>query len=128
MGIQGSIPGGVIMRVLVCGGRDFNDFGRLCTVLDGLSSRVGPIEICHGGARGADALAGCWASDRTIDCTVYAADWLKHGKAAGCIRNATMLAEFKPDLVVAFPGGRGTTDMVRRAKRAGVDVVDLAPS
>lgn len=45
-----------------------------------------------------------------------------NGKAAGPIRNQRMLDEGKPDLVVAFPGGRGTADMVRRAKAAGVPV------
>jgi hypothetical protein len=46
----------------------------------------------------------------------------KHGRAARPIRNQRMLDEGKPDLVVAFPGGRGTTDMIRRAERAGVPV------
>ena len=48
------------------------------------------------------------------------ADWTKHGKAAGPIRNQKMLDEC-PDLVVAFPGGKGTADMVRRAMKAGID-------
>jgi hypothetical protein len=53
---------------------------------------------------------------------VYVAQWKKHGRAAGPIRNQRMLDEGKPDLVVAFPGGRGTADMIRRAERAGVPV------
>jgi hypothetical protein len=50
------------------------------------------------------------------------ADWNTHGRAAGPIRNQRMLDEVKPELVVAFPGGRGTADMVRRAREAGVNV------
>jgi hypothetical protein len=53
---------------------------------------------------------------------VYVAQWKKHGRAAGPIRNQRMLDKGKPDLVVAFPGGRGTADMIRRAERAGVPV------
>ena len=57
---------------------------------------------------------------------IFPADWIRHGRAAGPIRNEQMLREGCPDLVVAFhddPGlGRGTADMVRRALAAGVPV------
>jgi len=53
------------------------------------------------------------------------AKWSKHGRAAGPIRNQEMIDECKPDLVVAFPGGRGTADMVRRAKAAGIRVIEV---
>jgi hypothetical protein len=35
------------------------------------------------------------------------------------------MLEYGPDLVVAFPGGRGTADMVRRAKAAGCEVLEV---
>ena len=54
--------------------------------------------------------------------SIYPADWDKHGKAAGPIRNKQMIDEGKPDLVIAFPGGRGTAGAVRLAKFAGVTV------
>jgi hypothetical protein len=56
---------------------------------------------------------------------VYPADWAKHGRAASPIRNQQMLDEGRPNLVVAFPGGRGTADMVRRARSAGVEVIEV---
>lgn len=43
-------------------------------------------------------------------------------RAAGPIRDQEMLDKGKPDLVVAFLGNRGTADMVRRAREAGVPV------
>ena len=49
-------------------------------------------------------------------------EWAKFGKRAGPMRNARMLAEFNPELVIAFPGGRGTADMIARAKKARVSV------
>lgn len=49
------------------------------------------------------------------------------GKAAGPIRNQHMIDTAKPDLVVSFPGGAGTADMVRRAKAAGVRVIEVEP-
>jgi len=48
-----------------------------------------------------------------------------HGRAAGPVRNAQMLAEGKPDFVVAFPGGRGTADMCKQARARGVKVVEV---
>jgi hypothetical protein len=110
------------MRILVCGGRDFNNRLFLAATLESL----GPItRVIHGGARGADMLAGEWAIENGIPFEVFGADWEKYGRAAGPRRNAEMLAKGKPDLVVAFPGGRGTADMVRRAKAKGVPVKEI---
>lgn len=109
------------MRVLVCGGRNYEHAERLFGVLDSLPQR--PTTIVHGGARGADWLAGRWAYYAEVDVEVYAADWAR-GKRAGPERNQRMI-ESKPDLVVAFPGGRGTADMVRRAKAAGIPIVEV---
>lgn len=114
------------MRVLVCGGRDYRDRFMVCVTLDNLVDERGEISaIIHGGATGADEWAHEWAVGSWCDVDVYPAEWQRHGKRAGPIRNARMLAEGKPDLVVAFPGGRGTADMVRRARAAGVEVVEV---
>lgn len=113
---------GVTMRVLVCGGRDYQDDGVVFKALDEVDAVKGVDEIIHGGARGADTLAGYWADKNGVPKTVFLADWDTHGKAAGAIRNQQML-DTDPDLVVAFPGGRGTEDMVRRAKRSGYPVM-----
>lgn len=108
--------------VLVCGGRDYADCEHLFGVLD-LIHRKRPIDvIIHGNARGADSLAGAWAGSRGVGCMVFPADWQTHGKAAGAIRNQEMLDRGEPDSVIAFPGGRGTADMVRRARKAGIPV------
>ena len=64
-----------------------------------------------------------------IECLTFPADWKTYGRAAGPLRNARMIAEGKPDLVLAFPGGRGTADMTRKARAAGVEVrAVLTPS
>ena len=82
--------------------------------------------MIHGDASGADRLAGEWAKERCIEVLARPAEWKKHGRAAGPIRNQAMLAE-KPQLVVAFPGGKGTADMVAKAKKAGLEVVVIEP-
>lgn len=117
------------MKVLVCGGRDYTDRYHVDNVLDAVLWRYfGITELIHGGANGADRLAGDWASLRGIPVRVFHADWRTHGKAAGPIRNQKMLDESKPDLVVAFPGGRGTADMVCRAMAVGIEVLESAKS
>ena len=108
------------MRVLVCGGRDFNDREFVDIVLSRIHAETPITVIITGMARGADRLGSLWGHDRELRVIDFVADWERHGKAAGPIRNQRMLDEGKPDMVVAFPGGRGTADMVDRARRAGI--------
>lgn len=120
------------MKVLVCGGRDMDRIDA-CNwlernALDELSFASGlsnfTIEkIIHGGCRGADEGAGEWAKSENIPVVVCRADWKKHGKAAGPIRNRMMLDVHKPDFVIALPGGRGTENMISLAESYGVRVI-----
>ena len=117
------------LRVLVCGSREWKDRDMISTTLWHVHNRMGGISlIIHGGCRGADMLAGDVADANGVPYQVYPAYW-KHGKSAGPIRNAKMLAEGKPDLVLAFThdleASRGIKDMVTRARAAGVRVVVL---
>lgn len=116
------------MRVLVCGGRDYRDRKTLRDVLDGFHAATPFSSVIHGDAPGADTLAGMWALQHDILVEVYPAEWRRYGRSAGPIRNEKMLREGRPDLVVAFPGGRGTADMVRRAQKAGVRVEKVEPN
>lgn len=121
------------MRVLVCGGRHYADRNRVYKELGDLLSDPAdeygmPYKdavVISGGATGADQHALDWAVVHWCQFEEYKANWAQHGKAAGHIRNQQMLDEGKPDLVLAFPGGRGTADMVRRAKKAGIEVKEI---
>ncbi|XUM19809.1 DUF2493 domain-containing protein [Bradyrhizobium oligotrophicum S58] len=114
-------------RVLVCGGRDFTDANRIWSVLDHYLREADDFEcLIQGEARGADRIAGEWADARSVRVLPFPADWNGLGNAAGAIRNAQMLREGRPTMVIAFPGGRGTADMVDRAKRAGVPVLEIS--
>lgn len=112
------------LRVLVCGGRDFADATTLGAWLGGIHKDHGINLLIEGGARGADRMARMFGEWKGIPVKTFEADWVKYGKAAGVIRNQQMLDEGMPDLVVAFVGGRGTADMARRARAAGVRVLD----
>ena len=112
------------MRVLVCGGREYDNLGVVLSVLS--EHLKGDTEfVIEGGAKGADFLGRCVAKYLGFKVVAYPADWKTHGKAAGGIRNQQMLDEGKPDLVIAFPGGVGTADMVRRAKAANIEVIEI---
>ncbi len=111
---------------LICGGRGFKDAEMFASAMGDLIHLRGmPSRIVQGGYRGADSLAREWATRHAIDCKTEKADWNKHGPAAGPIRNQAMLDKYAPDFVVAFPGDRGTADMVRRSRKADVDVAEI---
>ena len=115
------------MRVLICGGRDFSDADFMDRYLRIVDRRYVIKHVIQGGARGADRLAKNWAEGCGVPVTEYRADWSKYGKAAGPRRNQQMIDEGKPDLVIAFGGGRGTADMVRKAEAAGIKVFRSPP-
>lgn len=118
------------MRILVCGSRHFNDWEKMNEVMF-QNFYPGDILI-HGDARGADRLSERCKQPYT-EVIRFPADWEKHGKAAGPIRNRQMLDEGKPDLVIAFlaPDSRGTQNMIDQATKAGVPVkivkIDVTP-
>lgn len=113
------------MIVVVTGGRNFSDEERVRYVLTLLNTINNIEELYEGGARGVDEFARRWALDHGVGGNSYPAYWERHGKAAGSIRNSEMLKTVSPDLVVAFPGGKGTGHCVRTARSLGLDVLEV---
>ncbi len=123
-------------RVLVCGGRDYgtrvteegytvintDEVSYLNTILDSLKTEFTDLVIIQGEARGADTLAKDWALRNKVMTLSFPANWKQYGKSAGYRRNTQMLEEGKPDMVIAFPGGRGTKMMCEIAETAGITV------
>ncbi len=112
-------------RILVCGGVEWSNITLTEAVLDGFREQYHekgrPIVIVQGGAVGADYIAKAWAEKHDIPGETFKAEWNKYGRAAGPIRNSAML-KTSPDLVIAFPGGRGTNDTVTKAQKLGIEV------
>ena len=111
------------MRLLVCGGRNYKARDVVYSLLDAIHAQSPISTIIQGGATGADALAASWAYRNRVNVEEYRANWAQYGPAAGPIRNQRMLDKGRPTAYHAFPGGRGTSDMVQRCKRAGVPEV-----
>jgi hypothetical protein len=129
------------MRVLVTGGRTYSNKDLVYSVLDSLLAlpAVGAdnLVIMNGGATGADSLSTSWAMFRRIPVFVFAAQWDRHGKEAGAIRNLRMAMELRTCrdklgeecLVVGFktPGKQnlGTNHMMSIAARENFRVIDV---
>lgn len=114
-------------KVLVCGGRDFNNQGFLFDAMDSLHKSFNITCVINGGAPGADTLSQMWAQNEHVEVKTYMADWIGLGRKAGPIRNQKMLDE-NPDIgiIIAFPGGRGTENMISKAKAAGKQLIQFA--
>lgn len=118
-------------RLIVCGGRDYTDSDRVAQVLESILKRKFSMTVIHGGAPGADTLASNWRKRRAIlrDCALneeaFPADWKTHGKRAGPLRNQAMV-DSGADGCVAFPGGRGTADMIGRCRKAWIPVWEIS--
>jgi hypothetical protein len=112
------------ITVLVCGGRKYRGKQHVFSVLDELHENRTIGLLVHGNAPGADELAEKWAKSRQVMYLGVPAPWKQLGNAAGPIRNSYMLDKSKPDVVIAFPGGRGTADMFGKAERQNVTMMD----
>lgn len=108
--------------IAVTGGRDYPDKQRVYDALDAASKYYGDnVFLAIGDATGADRHAWEWAIDRKVPYRRFHAEWDKYGKMAGPIRNRDMLNS-GVDVLVAFPGGRGTAGCIKEAERRMIPV------
>lgn len=109
-------------RVIVAGGRDFNDYELLESTLDELFCHLGDvdIQIVCGEARGADTLGKRYAQEHNIPVVSFPAQWDRYGKSAGYKRNVEMAGY--ANMLVAFWDGesKGTKHMIDTAKKFGL--------
>lgn len=110
-------------RILVCGGRNYFDRDVFGMAMQFMRQHFAEkFCIIEGGAPGADTLAREWALYHMVPLLEFPANWRNMGQRAGTIRNTWMLDFGSPDLVIAFPGGHGTANMVAQAKDRKIDV------
>lgn len=109
------------MKLCVTGGREWTDRRFIWKRLDTLHLARPVTVLGHGDARGVDRICRDWAKARRITDKPYPADWDNLGDDAGFIRNGEMLDDFQPDLLAVFPGGNGTMDCARQARKKGFE-------
>jgi ABC-type enterochelin transport system substrate-binding protein len=107
--------------IIIAGGRTFNDYDSLKDTLDEILT-VEDFEVVSGGARGVDALGERYAKEKGHSVKLFPADWDKHGKAAGPIRNEEM-AKYADGLVAFWDGSsRGTASMIKKAEKHNLEI------
>ncbi len=111
-----------MIKVIIAGGRDFDDYLKLCQVCDKFLKDQINIEIVSGAYKGADLLGERYAAERNYLIKQFPADWRRYGKSAGLKRNAEM-ANYA-NLLIAFWDGKskGTKNMIELATLAGLKV------
>ena len=116
-------------RIIVAGGRDFDDYEYLVKSIDEiLSGVIGPIKFVSGTARGADTLGERYAKEHGIDVARFPADWDRYGKKAGYLRNIEMAdyacEEGSKAILIAFwdRKSKGTEHMINIAHDHFMDV------
>lgn len=115
-----------MFKVIIAGGRDFNDYNLLKSKCDFYLSKIDEeIEIVCGGAKGADSLGEKYAKEKGLSIRYFYADWDLYGKSAGYRRNVEM--GNYADALIAFWDGKskGTKHMIDYAlmKKINVRVV-----
>ena len=106
------------MRIIIAGGRDFNNYAELAKTMDYLLSNItDDITIVCGKARGADTLGEQYVKEKGYAILYFPADWNKYGRSAGFIRNEQMAKN--ADALAAFWDGQsvGTRHMIETAKK-----------
>lgn len=110
------------MKVIIAGGREFNDYKALKVYCDGILQNQSEVEIVSGGARGADALGEQYAKERGYPVKLFPADWDQYGKRAGFLRNEQM-SEYADALIAFWDGAsKGTGHMINLAKERGLKI------
>ena len=113
------------MKVIIAGGRDFNNYSLLEKEVDRILTGITDIEVVSGAARGADNLGTVYARQHGYAVRTFIADWELYGKSAGFARNGDMAAYAKGDgMLIAFWDGKssGTRHMINIAKSTGLIV------
>lgn len=117
-------------RVIIAGGRDFDNLVRLTYVCRRLlhtailNHRDGKerLEIVSGTAKGTDFLGETFAKVHDLGLKRFPADWNRYGKRAGHLRNGEM-AGYAEALIAFWDGeSRGTADMIEQATAMGLEV------
>lgn len=112
-------------RVIIAGSRGFSDYDLLRTKCDRILSGISTgrqIVVVSGTARGADQLGERYARERGFAVRQFPADWERHGKQAGYLRNREMAEN--ADALIAFWDGQshGTKMMIDLAMERGLNV------
>jgi len=108
------------MNVIIAGGRDVTDFDLVERAVNNSGFEI--EQVVSGGAKGVDTLAVLYAQKYNKHLALFMADWDRHGRKAGPIRNGQM-AEYADALIAVWDGkSKGTKNMIDQATAKGLKV------
>lgn len=119
------------VSVLICGGRNLNNIivwewlekYAIKKLEEHFNSHIKIDKVITGGALGADRGGSQWAISNNLYLIEFLANWKKYGKSAGIIRNKEMLNIGNPNIIIAFPGGNGTNNMIKISREKGIEII-----
>ena len=107
-------------KVIIAGSRDFYDYDLLEEECNEILKGKDDVEVVSGRAIGADMLGELYAKENNHTVKHFPADWNKHGKGAGFIRNGEM-ANYANKLIAFWDGeSNGTKHMIETAQKKGI--------
>lgn len=118
----------IVMRIIIAGSRDFDDYGILKEETDAFIHHLAVTErltvddeiiIVSGGARGADKLGERYARERGYHCEIYVPNW-SIGKQAGILRNIDMAKVSNACIVFNLNDSKGSRHMADYAMKQGL--------
>lgn len=103
------------MKVVIAGSRGITDYEQVLLAITNSDFHI--TEVVSGRARGVDTLGECYAEEYALTCSYFPANWNKHGKRAGHIRNAE-IARYADAAVIVWDGeSTGSANMIENMKR-----------
>ena len=116
-----------MLKVIIAGGRTFDDYALLKKKCDEILKNKKDVEIVSGGARGADTMGERYAKENGFPIKLFPADWDTHGRAAGMLRNADMASYSDALIAFVWEESNGTRQMISLARKKGLNyrIIDV---
>lgn len=119
------INGSGIQNIVICGSFRFSDEKSIFKNLDKIKYKYGTFRIIRASEDRIGKIANKWASENDIETIAERASWFRHGTAARALRDEHILNHYSPVLVICFADLKEYPDLYGRAKRKGIDILEL---
>jgi len=104
------------IRIAIIGSRSFDNYELLANTLEDYKNKIGLV--VSGGATGADTFGEQWADTNKIPKLIFPADWNKHSKSAGFIRNQYIVNNADAGIAFWDNKSKGTLSTIKLFEKA----------
>ncbi len=110
------------MRTIIAGSRGVTDYAMVAAAVAHAATEIVPTVVISGTAKGVDRLGELWGAEHRVPVERFPADWVKHGKIAGHLRNNQMANNAEALIAVWDGKSPGTRHMINVARNKGLKV------